>query len=238
MGCGTLGSLDTLLENSTSENSSARTALISDASWGRGQVAPKKPMARRHGSRGRAHSVDSTSINSKSFLKDKKMPMLLGGGAIEMQDAVHVAEMVEKNSRGISLELEDEDLDEPAFEKKSDENALIDMENPLHVVLYEFGKENLLPHAHEFFARVNAMQMVPTDLEIMQVIREKALFDENFGDWVHAQLYPDEVQKNDDDPHENDGNCFEKSEIVSKIAKFGTPGGGGGNWDYPPDDHL
>ena len=46
------------------------------------------------------------------------MPMLLGGDAIEMQHPVHVAETVEKNSLVIFLELEDEDIDERAFEQK------------------------------------------------------------------------------------------------------------------------
>jgi hypothetical protein len=108
------------------------------------------------------------------------------------------------------LNDDEKNLDDVMTEKNS--GQLMDMSNPLHVALYEFGQEMVIPHANDFFGRVNSSSMNPSDVHIMEIVNEKSLFDEEFGSWVYEQLYPEDTEKS---------------------SGFGSRLGGGGHAETP-----
>ena len=144
-----------------------------------GLVAPQAPVKQRHGSRGYLIEEPHTSENSTTKnATDRLLPL--------------------HGSRGYP-KMEPQTLEFHSNDENSDESVgdgqLLDVGNPLHVALLEFGLENLIPHAGSFFTRMHNYEPQDMDMEIMKVINHKIALDGHFGDWVREKMHRETLKQ-------------------------------------------
>jgi hypothetical protein len=152
--------------------------------------------------------LGSLSVSSENT-EDKNSPPLTGTFDVEKRAQGQVAPQVpvkrahgsrgsqkwephnsEENSTGDQICIADENSSE-----NGGEGQLLDVQNPLHVTLLEFGMERLIPHANEFFTRMRTYNAGEIDMEIMEVINNKMARDEIFGYWVRERMHQETVQE-------------------------------------------